>query len=67
MWFDVQAALEALGDTENQPPLPAIPANPANLERKPKREPPQIAEIAGLAAQPQSKTKSLLRAIEAAS
>lgn len=64
MWFDVQAALKALGDTEIQCPPPAIPANPANLERKPRRESPQIAEIAGLAAQPASKTKSLLRAIE---
>ena len=64
MWFDVQAALEALGDNEIQRPTPAIPANPANQERKAKRETSQIAEIAGLAAQPPSKTKSLLRAIE---
>jgi len=33
MWFDVQAALEALGDNETQRPLSA---NPANLEKKPK-------------------------------
>ncbi len=64
MWFDVQAALEALGDTETQSPPPANLANPANLERNPRREAPRIAEIAGLAAQTPSKTKSLLRAIE---
>lgn len=64
MWFDVQAALEALGDNETQRPAPANLANPANQEGKPKQESPQIAEIAGLAAQPPSKTKSLLRAIE---
>jgi len=65
MWFDVQAELEALGETQNQHPHPAIPAIPAIQEGNSWPEAPQLAGIAGIAVQTPSNTESLLGAIEA--